>query len=92
MMTGLCILRAGNQRFSQHRRSHVWLFSFLIVQNHDCLLGRFTFLANSEQNSRLENFLLESCLPLVQTSSIFRKKRPRKPETGIKDGVEEMEH
>ena len=73
MMTGLCILRAGNQRFSQHRRSHVWLFSFLIVQNHDCLLGRLTFLANSEQNSRLENFLLESCLPLVQISSIFRK-------------------
>ena len=73
MMTGLCILRAGNQRFSQYRRSHLWLFSFLIVQNHDCLLDRFTFLANSEQNSRLENFLLESCLPLVQISSIFRK-------------------
>ena len=73
MMTGLCVLRAGNQRFSQHRRSHVWLFTFLIVQNHGCLLGRFTVLANSEQNSRLANFLPESCLPLVQISSIFRK-------------------
>ena len=56
MMTGLCVLRAGKQRFSQHRRSHVWLFTFLIVQNHGCLLGRFTVLANSEQNSRLANF------------------------------------
>ena len=56
MMTGLCVLRAGNQRFSQHRRSHVWLFTFLIVQNRGCLLGRFTVLANSEQNSRLANF------------------------------------
>ena len=73
VMTGLCVLRAGNQRFSQHRRSHVWLFTFLIVQNHGCLLGRFTVLANSEQNSRLANFLPESCLPLVQISSIFRK-------------------
>ena len=73
MMTGLYVLRAGNQRFSQHRRSHVWLFTFLIVQNRGCLLGRFTVLANSEQNSRLANFLPESCLPLVQISSIFRK-------------------
>ena len=73
MMTGLCVLRAGNQRFSQHRRSHVWLFTFLIVQNHGFLLSRFTVLGNSEQNSRLANFLPESCLPLVQISSIFRK-------------------
>ena len=92
MMTGLCILRAGNQRFSQHRRSHVWLFSFLIVQNHDCLLGRFTFLANSEQNSRLENFLPGIVFTIGTNQFHFSKKRPRKPETGIKDGVEEMEH
>ena len=43
------------------------------MQNHGCLLGRFTVLANSEQNSRLANFLPESCLPLVQISSSFRK-------------------
>ena len=71
MMTGLCVLRAGNQRFSQHRRSHVRLFTFLIVQNHGCLLGRFTVLANSEQNSTGK--FPPGIVFRVQISSIFRK-------------------
>ena len=92
MMTGLCVLRAGNQWFSQHRRSHVWLFTFLIVQNHGFLLSRFAVLANSEQNSRLANFLPGIVFTIGTNQFHFSKKRSRKPETGIKDGVEEMEH
>ena len=91
MMTGLCVLRAGNQRFSQHRRSHVRLFTFLIVQNHGCLLGRFSVLANSEQNST-GKFPPGIVFTIGTNQFHFSKKRPRKPETGFKDGVEEMEH
>ena len=65
---------------------------FLLLRPHSNLVvvchlhgqtGRSTVWANGRQNSGLENFL-----PI---SSITEKK-PRTPETGIKDGFGEMEH
>ena len=42
--------------------------------------------------SRLVNFVPESSFPFALISSIYPEKRPRKAETGIKDGLEEIEH
>ena len=61
----------------------------MIVYHLHGQTGRFTVWANGTQNSGLVNFVPESRLPFVQISSIYRKTRP---ETGIKDGFEEMEH
>ena len=42
--------------------------------------------------SLVVNFVPESRLPLILYNSVpFTEKRPRKPETGIKDGFEEIE-
>ena len=41
---------------------------------------------NGKQNSRLVNFVPESYLRFVQIGSGINRKRPRRPETGIKDG------
>ena len=49
--------------------------------------GRFTIWVNGSQNSGLLNFVPESRLHWP-----FTGKRPRRPETGIKDGFEETEH
>ena len=43
------------------------------------------------QTSVLINFIPESRL-LLYKSVPFTRKQPRRPETGIKDGFEEMEH
>jgi len=43
------------------------------------------------KNSGLVNFVPESRLPFVQISSIYQKTTER-PETGIKDVFEEIEH
>ena len=51
--------------------------------------GRSTVWANATQNLGLVNFVPESRLPFLQISSVHRK-TPRRPETGIKDGFEEM--
>ena len=49
--------------------------------------GRFTIWVNGSQSSGLLNFVPESRLHCP-----FTGKRPRRPETGIKDGFEETEH
>ena len=49
--------------------------------------GRFTIWVNGSQSSGLVNFVPESRLHWP-----FIGKRPRRPETGIKDGFEETEH
>ena len=46
---------------------------------------------SDKQNSRQVNFVPDSRLPFHK-SAPSTEKRPRKPETGIKDGFEEMEH
>ena len=53
--------------------------------------GRFSVWVNGSQSSGLVNFVPESRLPFLQISSVHRK-TPRRPETGIKDGFEEMKH
>ena len=74
-------------------RSHwsrdTWVINWIHGQT-----SQFTVWTNQcqiKQNSRQINFVPDSRLPFAQISSIYRK-RPRKPETGIKDGFEEMEH
>ena len=55
-------------------------------------IGWSTVWANGRQNSGLANILPdETRLPFVQIISVTEK-RPRMPETGIKDGFGEMEH
>ena len=49
--------------------------------------GRFTVWVNGSQSSGLVNFFPESRLHRP-----FTGKRPRRPETGIKDGFEKTEH
>ena len=49
--------------------------------------GRFTIWVNGSQSSGLLNFVPEQRLHWP-----FTGKRPRRPETGIKDGFEETEH
>ena len=44
---------------------------------------------SGKQNSRLVSFVPESRLPFAVT---FTEIRPRRSETGIKDGFQEMEH
>ena len=51
---------------------------------------RFTVWVNCKENSGLVNFVLESRLSF--TNQFHLQKRPRRPETGIKDGFEEMEN
>ena len=51
--------------------------------------GRFTVWESGKQNSRLASFVPESRLPFAVT---FTERRPRRSETGIKDGFQEMEH
>ena len=51
--------------------------------------GRFTVWESGKQNSRLASFVPESRLPFAVT---FAERRPRRSETGIKDGFQEMEH
>ena len=51
--------------------------------------GRFTVWESGKQNSRLASFVPESRLPFAVT---FIERRPRRSETGIKDGFQEMEH
>ena len=46
---------------------------------------RFTVWANGRQNSSLVNFVRESSLPFAQKLP-FTEKRPRNPETGMKNG------
>ena len=53
--------------------------------------GRSTVWAIGTQNSGLVNFATESRLRLKK-SVPFTEKRPRRPETGIKDDFEEVEH
>ena len=45
--------------------------------------------SNGKQNSRLVSFVPELRLPFAVT---FTEIRPRRSETGIKDGFQEMEH
>ena len=49
----------------------------------------FTVGENGKQNSGMVNFYPKSSLPFAQFSF---EKRPRKPETGVKDGFEDLEH
>ena len=49
--------------------------------------GRFTVWESGKQ--RLASFVPESRLPFAVT---FTERRPRRSETGIKDGFQEMEH
>ena len=49
----------------------------------------FTVDENGKQNSGMVNFNPKSRLPFAQFSF---EKRPRKPETGVKDGFEDLEH
>ena len=51
---------------------------------------RFTVWVNCKENSGLVNFVLESRLSF--TNQFHLQKRLRRPETGIKDGFEEMEN
>ena len=69
-----------------------FLFHFVlfVVYNLQGQTGRFMVLLNGSQSSGLVNFVPESRLPFLQTRSNYRK-RPRRPETGIKDGFEKME-
>ena len=57
--------------------------NLVVVCHLHGLTGKSTVWANGRQNSRLENFL-----PI----SSITEKRPRTPETGIKDGFGEMNH
>lgn len=52
---------------------------------------RFTVWANGKRNSGLVNFVPESFAFIIQISSTCQK-RPQRPETGMKDGLIEMEH
>ena len=52
---------------------------------------RFTGWANGKQNSGLVNCYRNRVYHLYK-SVPFTEKQPRRPETGIKDGFEEMEH
>ena len=66
---------------------HHFLFLYILLSKP---FGSQFDRANGKQNSGLINFVLESHLPFVQISSTCQK-WPQRPETGIRDGFEEME-
>jgi len=92
----LVCTRAGSQLFSQYRRSNVWLFILLIVQNHGCL--PFTWANRSvhgldkwwEQFWTGNDFVLKQRLPCCTSQfHLLKNSLHYRPETGIKDGFEE---
>ena len=56
--------------------------------------GRFTVWVNGKNNSEMANFHLNDrvYMTIVYKSLPFTEKRPRTPETGIRDGFEAKDH
>ena len=75
-------------RLSENPWIKQWLF-IKVVYHSNGQTGWFMVCVNGSQSSGQVNFVPEIAF---NASVTFTGKRPRRPETGIKDSFEEMEH